>query len=438
MARHSNVIIVNEQDEITLRKLASGLDRNLAFRANIILVSIEHPKASEAAKILGIDQRSVSLWKKNYQASGINGLVKTHGGGPQGKQVDSLDMRLQERVQQSKTWTVASLAEEFETTEYMIRKTLQSLGIPLQRVHTWQCDTTDITRQKLFSVHALYLSYNAQAIVLFSAAPSGEGVIYSNGCNEGCTGTFITSNRLLANDIKHSATPLGLTDVLVAAADHSHDVLHASRPTLSSFLETVVQNIPNYAATEYHVYAHAETQPSFRGVSAAHITYHNVQTADEWKNLVAAWINSLTDFSQRQDANLLYKAIQGYMTHCKPSTEPFCWNKKGTFSTNMKDLDAKEKVQQSAEHLLEQMAESEEDKTQVGAVVVIRDKNGVSTHEVVGSQALSNMEELDFSSPAALGRTLGKAERAIDSFVRELALELEKQYAEDAKKNEVE
>ncbi len=438
MARRSNVITVSEEDKIILKKLTLGLDANLALRASIILESIEHPKSSEAARILGIDQRSVSLWKKNYQANGIKGLVKTHGGGHQVKQIESLDVRLQERVQQAEPWTVASLAEEFETTEYMIRKTLNGLGIQLQRIHTWRCSTTDITRQKLFSVYALYLSHDAQAIVLFSSAPSGEDIIYSHDGNEGCTGTFVTNNRLLANDINQSATPLGLTDVLIAAADHSQDVLRASRITLSSFLETAIQDIPNDALTEYHVYAHTEKQPVFRGVSAAHITYHNVQTADEWKNLVAAWIDGLTDFSQRQDASALHKAIQAYMTQCELSTEPFCWNKKGTFISSMKDIDAKEKVQQSAEHLLEQMGENEKDTTQIGAVVVIRDKNGVSTREVIGSEVLPDMEELDFSSPAALGRTLGKAERAIDSFVRDLALKLEKQYADEAKKNEVE
>ncbi len=434
MARHSNVITVNESDKIVLEKLALGLDLNLALRANIILESIDHPAASEVAKILGIDQRSVSLWKKKYQKNGVNGLVKTHGGGPQGKHVDSLDKRLLERVQQPEPWTVSSLAREFETTDYLIRTTLKRMGIQLQRVHAWRCQTTDITRQRSFSVYALYLSYDVQAIVLISTAPSGEDTTSSCDCSEGCTGVFVTNNRLLANDIHRSATPLGLTDILVAAADHSHDVLRASRPTLSAFLETVIQDIPKDAFTEYHVYAHAEKQPGFRGVSAAHITYHNVQTAVEWKDLVTVWINSLTDFSQRQDADALHKAIRRYMAQCSPSTEPFCWNRKGAFATSMTGTDAKKRVRQSAEQLLGQMEENGEDTTQVGAVVVIRDKNGVSTREVIGSQTFPDMEELDFSSPAALGRTLGKVERAIDSFVQDLALKLEKQYVDEAKK----
>ena len=57
------MITVNESDKIALEKLALGLDPNLALRANIILEP-DHPAASEVAKNLGIDQRSVSLWKK--------------------------------------------------------------------------------------------------------------------------------------------------------------------------------------------------------------------------------------------------------------------------------------------------------------------------------------------------------------------------------------
>ena len=437
MARHSNIITADENDIISLQKLASGLDSNLAIRAKIILESINHPKSSESARILGVDQRSVSLWKKRYQEYGIKGLVKTYGGGPQGKQVEFLEARLLERVQQSEQWTVSVLAQEFETTEYMIRKALTSMGIELQRVHTWCCNTTDVTKPKSFSVHALFLSYDAQALVLFSAPPSSENVFYSGDCGDEHSGVFVTHNRLLANDINSSATTLGLADILIAATDHCHDVLRASRPTLSSFLETVIQDIPNDALSEYHVYAHADKQPNYRGISAAHITYSDVQTADEWKSLTTAWINGLTDFAQRQDAAALLCAVEGYMKQCEPSTEPFCWNKKGSIKASMKEANTKNMLQKSAEHLLEQM-NSEENATQVGAVIVLRDKNGISTQEVIGKETLPELEELDFSSPEALGRTLGKAERSIDSFVRDLALKLEQQYANDAKKNEVE
>ena len=103
----------------------------------------------------------------------------------------------------------------------------------------------------------------------------------------------------------------------------------------------------------------------------------------------------------------------------------------------MKNPNPKGMIQESAEHLLDQMKD-EENTTQVGAVIVVKDKNGVYTREVIGTEMLPSVEDLDFSSPAALGRTLGKAERAIDNFVRDLALKLEQQYAEDVKKNEVE
>lgn len=150
------------------------------------------------------------------------------------------------------------------------------MGIELQRTHTWQCTTTDVTQPKSFSVHALYLSNDAQALVSLSTSALSADNVHSCNYNVEYSGVSVTSDRLLANDINESATPLGLADVLVAATDHCQDSLRASRPTLSSFLETVVQDIPNDTLAEYHMYAHAEQQPSFHGISAVHIVYSNV------------------------------------------------------------------------------------------------------------------------------------------------------------------
>ena len=431
MPRRSVNINANENDIIALQKLAAGLDPNLALHAKIILESMNTPTASEVAKKLSIDQRAVSHWKKRFMEDGIEGLRKTYGGGPQPKPVESLTERLAERTSQSKPWTVASLAEEYQTTSYAIRKSLNEAGVEPQRMHTWCCRTVDSTCDKSFSVYALYLSSDTQALVLCSypTCDSGNMRLMRESTE---SGTLITRNRLLALDIEQSVSPLSLADTLVAAAKHHHDMLHAKRMDLSSFLESVIRGLPEDPSAEYHVYAHAEEQPRYRGTSAGRIAYSSAKTTEMWKAAAASWIESLTDFTQRQSGSELMKTIDIYLQMCEPSTEPFCWKKEGR-TAKMNAGEEKDRIQAAAENLWNQM-EAAGNESQVGAVLVIRDENGVSTQEIVSQTSMPKTEDLDYSSPAALGRSLGKAGRAIDSFVRDLALRLEQKYSDDAKK----
>lgn len=433
MPRPSQYITVSEDDIISLQNLTTGLDKNLSLRAHIILESIHNSSAKAVAQTLGIDQRSVALWKKRYLESGVPGLKKTYGGGPQSPAEAPSLSKLLDRINTQESWTVSSLAKEFNTTNYMISKVLKQADVDLNRIHLWKCKTADNTSQKAFDVLALYLAQDEQAIVL-SSYPLTHNVpqknrMYSNG------GMLLTRNRLLASEIKQSASEVSLADAVVAAANHSQDISHAKRTNLSSFLELTISEVPQDTEIEYHIFAHAESQPTYRGLASASIRYSNVETKEAWVRLASSWMESLSENNIPQDVPALLITVQDYLKRCKPSTEPFCWKKEKRCMQEITVLDEKDRIQQSAERLLDQMKDGDS-KPRIGAVVFVQDGQGFSTQEVVGKDALPSAEEWDFSSPEAIGRVLGKAERAIDSFTRELSLKLEQQYAEEVKKNE--
>ena len=80
--------------------------------------------------------------------------------------------------------------------------------------------------------------------------------------------------------------------------------------------------------------------------------------------------------------------------------------------------------------------ESNPTDTQMGALLILRDKEVISLGEAVSETVLPSSEAFDFSTQDSMGMSIGKAEAPILSFAREMELQMLKMYIENTKQNQ--
>lgn len=91
-------------------------------------------------------------------------------------------------------------------------------------------------------------------------------------------------------------------------------------------------------------------------------------------------------------------------------------------------------VTHSAGSLVRKM-EGDSSDIQMGALLILKDKDGFSFSEAVSRMDLPSPGSFDFSSQETMGMSIGKAEAPILSFAREMELQMLRLYIENVKKN---
>lgn len=436
MGRVSKPITANEDDVIILKKLSCGADSTLALRANIILKCLESPRNKDVAAALSIDERSVALWKERFRKNGILGLSRVHRGG---KTLDIdlnvLDAAIKHKTDELDNWTIKSLADELGVSEHVVKVSLTRQGIQRRRLHSWTIDTSDEIISKYIDIRGLYITNDTRAIIICS----------SNALPEVAAGSFTTKNRILANDLAGSVETITLADVLVAAKKHCPKRFSGKFETLNSFLSDVIVNFNGGNHSEWHVFLKGSQKVSIKGTIDSDIHIEEFESDSDWLSQVKGWIASTYETSRFDQIGNLFTAIENYIkdcTDCTDSTEPFLWKKKniGAFrcsaasnEENKKPSD-KQLVSQSVERLISKM-ESNPTDTQMGALLILRDKEVISLGEAVSETVLPSSEAFDFSTQDSMGMSIGKAEAPILSFAREMELQMLKMYIENTKKN---
>ena len=433
MSRVSKPITATDDDIIILKKLSHGADAVLSLRARIILNCLEMTRNKDVAHALSIDERSVALWKERFRKNGVSGLSRNHGGG---KRVDidlaTLDAAVKVKTGGSGGWTISSPAEELCVSEHMIKASLTRQGIQRRRLHSWTVDTAGEIVSKYIDIRGLYLSGDTRAIIICS----------SSVLPDSSSGLFTTKNRLLARDLAGSAGRMSLADTLVAAQKHCGRHFSGKFETAAAFLSDVIDDISVEGHAEWHVFLKSSRELEAKGSTRTDIHIETFETDGEWLSQVRGWIAGTYETSRLDQIAHLLTAIEHFLASCKPDSEPFLWKKKSPGRTcgqaaSVKEEATSEVVQSvscSAGNLVRKMEDDASD-IQMGALLVLKDKDGLSFSEAVSGMALPSPDSFDFSSQESIGMSIGKAEVPILSFAREMELQMLRLYIDNVKIN---
>ena len=433
MSRISKQITATEDDIIILKKLAGGADKTLSLRANIILKCLEMSRNKDVAKALSIDERSVALWKERFRNDGVSGLSRVHGGG-KAINIDlaTIDAAIKSETDNSDIWTISALSKDLGISEYMVKESLSRQGIQRRRLHSWIVNTSDEVISKHIDIRGLYLSYDTRAIIICS----------SNEFPLSTTGSFITKNRLLAKDLEASIEDISIADTLVAARKHYKKRFFGKFETFSSFFADVTGNTYNYGHSEWHVFVKTNQEVQLKGSIREDIHIESFETDNEWLSQVKGWIAGTYETSRFDQIGNLFTAIGQFLEICEPFTEPVLWKKVHSKEKVTNDPSAdhppktseEHQVLRSVEDLIKKIGAGSSD-VQMGALLILKDKDRISLGEAVSDINLPSANSFDFTSRESIGTSIGKAEAPILSFAREMEIEMLRLYIENVKKN---
>ena len=411
MSRVSLPVEVSDEELKELKMLAGGNDPVMSLRAKIILNGLDGTMNKDVAAKLGIEKRMVSRWKESFRKYRIQGLRKTYGGGirKSDEEMAEAAAKVKDAVSAADKWTIESLAASLDMSGYLVKKALHKLGISHRRIHVWRQETAAPFMVKSLEVTGIYLSSAVRAIAVTSAPePLGTG-----------KGELCTRNRKLYQELEKIQGTLTLPDILLAAAAHSNDMKTGKTPGLAAFLTEICQELPDFS--ESHVFIFGEKPPLIRINRPVAYHCHECSDAREWLGQFRAWITgayAARDFEQR---DRLTAAVDVYLDAARETTEPFCWRKlcRQNTAAPARSNSLTPKVSELLEKLMSSLKE-DESPVKIGAVLVLQDGRDTYVTAMKSETPFPASADFDFSSPEAVGRSLGRLEKPVYSFTRSM------------------
>jgi transposase len=140
------------------------------FRARIVLALAEGLSYREIERKLGASSATVSLWKRRFERSGMEGLQGQHKGSKPRAATPAMQARLLRRVQQrpgdgSTHWSCRKLAKELGLSKSTVQRVLKQAKLKPHRLERYMASNDPQFEQKAADIIGLYLNPPQHAAV---------------------------------------------------------------------------------------------------------------------------------------------------------------------------------------------------------------------------------------------------------------------------------
>jgi transposase len=140
------------------------------FRARIVLALAEGLSYREIERKLGASSATVSLWKRRFERSGMEGLQGQHKGSKPRAATPAMQARLLRRVQQrpgdgSTHWSCRKLAQELGLSKSTVQRVLKQAKLKPHRLERYMASNDPQFEQKAADLIGLYMNPPQHAAV---------------------------------------------------------------------------------------------------------------------------------------------------------------------------------------------------------------------------------------------------------------------------------
>ena len=329
---------LTEEDQIKIEQWLAALNtpQQVALRCRIIEASARGESETAIAASLGVNRKTVRLWKARFLKSGAGSLWEIAPGRGR-KPVFSaakvqavIDATLQTKPKGSTHWSCRSMAEAQQMSKSTVSNLWRSHNLKPHRSKTFKLSRDPKFLEKLTDVVGLYLSPPDKAIVLCVDEKSQIQAL-----NRTQPGLPIKKGRCgtMTHDYKRNGTTtlfaaLHLLEGRVIGDFHSRhrhqEFLHFLRRLNREFpgpvpLHMVMDNYGTHSTPEVKRWLKAH--PRF--------VLHFVPTSCSWLNLIERWFAELTNKRIRRGSFFsvaeLIASIQDFLTAWNAKPKPFLW-----------------------------------------------------------------------------------------------------------------
>jgi transposase len=315
---------------------ASTTEQRYVKRARIVLLAANGMASRAIAREAGVMPGIVSVWRKRFAASGIEGLKDKPRPGAKRVYTDATDKRilavLDQPVPKGRArWDGKLVAKTLGDVDInYVRRFLRKQKIDLAGRKSW-CESKDPEfAAKAADVVGLYMAPPDNAIVLsIDEKPSIQALERAQGYLKLPNGRALTGH---SHDYKRNGTT-----TLFAALDVTTGKViakHGKRRRRKEFLAFMDEVVAAYPKTRLEVILdNLNTHKKNEEWLARHplVRFHYTPTRASWLNQVECWFSilqgqSLTGASFKS-VDELKAHIDAYVAGYNQTAEPFVWTK---------------------------------------------------------------------------------------------------------------
>lgn len=338
--RVARKLMIREEDRGLLEKWSHGRSSpvRLMQRAQIVLLAAAGRQNLEIAKAVGVDRRTVSLWRGRYIHDGTDGIRKdAPRSGRKPAQRQALTPRILRRTTQppphATHWSTRTLAKELGVNHVLIHRVWRANGLKPHLVATFKISRDKHFVEKLLDVVGLYLNPPEHALVLCADEKSQIQALDRTQpglpLKQGRCGT------MTHDYVRHGTTTLFAAIELAQGRLIGTCMKQHRHQEWIRFLKLIDTQTPaeldlHLIVDNYSTHKHARVKRWLKRHPRFHI--HFIPTSSSWLNLIERWFREITDKRIRRavfhSVPELVAAIMDYIQHHNDNPTSFTWTAK--------------------------------------------------------------------------------------------------------------
>jgi transposase len=332
-------LVVTDEQRAELERLAirARTNRQIAFRAKIILASSDGLTNLDVARKLRCSPSTVGTWRKRFIADGVAGLVdEPRPGAPRtisDADVEAILVRTLETKPKGRThWSTRKMAEKAGASHSTVGRIWRTFGLQPHVVESFKISDDPFFVEKVRDVVGLYLNPPDHAVVLsFDEKPQIQALERAQPI---LPMDFGQPERQTHNYVRHGTLDLFAalnvaTGKIIARTKKRHRA-----KDFVAFLRLLDDEVESNL--DVHVILDnlsAHKAPAVRRWVSRHprFHFHFTPTYSAWLNLVERFFGLLTQHALKRGSHtsvfVLNAAIHEYIETHNEEGKPFVWTK---------------------------------------------------------------------------------------------------------------
>ena len=314
------------------------VDRSLAERARIVLLTAEGMSVIKISEKLQVTRPTVYKWRERYEEDGIEGLRDQPRSGRPTKLTEAQVKRIlqltTERVPNEAThWSTRLLAKYAGVTQWQVRQVWAAADLKPHRIKTFKISNDPHFAEKVIDVVGLYMNPPDDAVVL---SVDEKTQIQALDRTQPLLPLRPGQVERRTHDYKRHGTASLYAAFDVASGEVIARVTarHRAKEFLA-FLRQIDQEIPS--ETELHVILDNSSTHKTEAIQTflkrkPRFHFHFTPTSASWMNAVESWFSQIERRSLHRgvftSVEDLRQELRRYVrVHNAESAKPFVWTK---------------------------------------------------------------------------------------------------------------
>jgi transposase len=338
MPRRTTPVVLSESDRQELERWVNAhrTPQQVAQRCRIVLATAKGQQDKEIAKGMGINYKTVALWRQRFQSEGPDCLWEVATGRGRKPRLTPekigkiIDATLQTKPAAATQWSCRTMAEMQGVSKATVNRIWQSHNLQPHRTDRFKLSRDPKFLEKLTDVVGLYLNPPEKALVLCVDEKSQIQALDRTQpglpMKKGRCGTMTHDYKRNGTTTLFAALELAQGKVIGQCyARHRHQ-------EFLKFLKRLDDEFPHekklhLVMDNYGTHQHPAVQ-SWLHRHPRFVT-HFIPTSSSWLNLIERWFGELTGKRLRRGVFVsvadLIAAIDNYLDTWNANPRPLVW-----------------------------------------------------------------------------------------------------------------